>query len=190
MRPLTWLVSVVALSAAVSAAAQVPASPPAPPPAAPVAPATPAPPGPPVQQPVTPQPDAVADETAGYAWAGACKECHAEVHAAWSHTKHSTALNRLRGDDRTGTACVGCHVTGPARLLSEGADVKNAGVQCEACHGPGRAHAEAARAGSPASAVMVRKVPESTCVACHNEKSPHYRGFFYSALIGLVHKTK
>lgn len=192
MRQLAWSAPVVILLTVVAAAAQVPASPPEPPATTP-APQAAAPPGQaaaPSDPAAAGQPATPADEAAGYAWAGACKECHADIHAAWSHTKHATALNRIRGDDRTSGDCIGCHVTGPKRLLSDGDAVPNAGVQCEGCHGPGLAHAEAARAGSPTQPPMPRKVAQATCETCHNAKSPHYRGFFYSALVGFVHKTK
>jgi hypothetical protein len=65
----------------------------------------------------------------------------------------------------------------------------NAHVGSESCHGPGAAHIKAAREGAGLGGIR-RKSPQSLCETCHNDKSPHYRGFFYSALVGLVHRTK
>jgi hypothetical protein len=79
-------------------------------------------------------------------------------------------------------------VTGAKEPLELEGTVVNANVQCEACHGPGKAHIEAAKAGNVAAAKLAHPPAERVCVACHNERSPHYRGFFYAALKGLVHK--
>ena len=38
-----------------------------------------------------------------------------------------------------------------------------AGVQCETCHGPGRAHAQ-----DPKKVDMVRAMPEAGCRTCHS----------------------
>jgi hypothetical protein len=31
------------------------------------------------------------------------------------------------------------------------------------------------------------KPGEAVCVRCHNSKSPHFRGFFFNAMVGTVH---
>lgn len=125
----------------------------------------------------------------GYVWGDACKSCHAAIHEAWSHTKHARTIGRLSHAEQE-TPCVGCHVTGPKQAIVVDDKVVNANVQCEACHGPGKAHVEAALAGNAAPAGVVRSPGQRLCETCHNDRSPHYRGFFYSALKGLVHKTK
>ena len=128
-------------------------------------------------------------EAQGYAWDGACKDCHSAIHDAWSKTKHARSIDRLDSTQRQGGECIGCHVTGPkGPIRDEAGDMVNANIQCESCHGPGKAHAEAAAAGNPIPAGMTRKPPESLCKTCHNEKSPHYRGFYFQALVNLVHK--
>jgi hypothetical protein len=124
----------------------------------------------------------------GYVWGGACKECHAAIHESWDRTKHATAINRLSSDERKGTQCIGCHVTGPKEAVMVEGKMVNAGVQCEACHGSGKGHVEAAKAGNPASARLTKRPAAALCQACHNDKSPHYKGFYYNALVGLVHK--
>lgn len=114
----------------------------------------------------------------GYAWAGACKDCHAEIHASWEKSKHARALARLHGESSRDPACVYCHVTGsPAKVEVRG-DVVNAGVQCETCHGPSAAHV-----ANPMDKPPMRLPPARVCEACHNEKSPHFRGFFYQGML-------
>ena len=132
------------------------------------------------QGPVTAQ--TTAPTEADYAWADSCKKCHEEIYEAWAHTKHARALDRLSGGDQQ-KECIGCHVTGPKSRVEQGGKVANAGIQCEGCHGPAKAHVAdpAVRTG------LARKPAEAVCVACHNDKSPHYRGFYYSAMIGFSH---
>ena len=123
--------------------------------------------------------------------AAACKECHADIHQAWAESKHSNTFNRLDLADRTNAECLRCHVTGtPEMIAAEGAKPSLPGVQCEACHGSGRAHIEAAKAGAVKKGLVVRKPDEKNCTQCHNPKSPHYRPFFYAAMTGLVHRVK
>lgn len=144
---------------------------------------------PPAQQPapaaIAQAPATVAD---GYAWADACKACHGAIFDAWHETKHARTIARLSAADKEG-ACVGCHVTGPKQVVMDGATHVNANVQCESCHGPGKAHIEAATAGSAKPGSVVASPGQKLCESCHNDKSPHYRGFFFSALKGLVHKV-
>lgn len=125
-------------------------------------------------------------DTSGYVWADACKDCHKEVHEAWSKTKHSSTLNRLSSADQE-KECAACHVTGALTPIHLESKVVNAGVQCETCHGPGREHAEsAAGGGTPKPTSM--KPDQRLCEQCHNSKSPRFRGFYYAAMRPLVHK--
>jgi hypothetical protein len=119
-----------------------------------------------------------------YVWAKGCKDCHTEIYTAWEKTKHSTALTRLSAADQQ-KECAACHVTGGEKVLE---DKANAGIQCESCHGAGRAHAESAVAGKPTP--LTKKPDGKVCETCHNDKSPHFHGFYYDAMRGLVHKTK
>lgn len=118
-----------------------------------------------------------------YVWAKGCKDCHTEIYNAWEKTKHATALIRLSADDQQ-KDCAACHLTGGTKVLD---DKANAGIQCEGCHGPGRAHAESAAAGKPSP--ITKKPDPKVCETCHNDKSPHFHGFYYDAMRGLVHKT-
>ncbi len=120
-----------------------------------------------------------------YAWAEACKDCHAKYYDAWEKTKHATTMRRLSGGDRD-KDCVSCHVTGPKTLLDK--DV-NANVQCEECHGAGKAHIAAAAAGNAKPGNITRKPSESMCVTCHSSRSPHFKFFSYPALAPLIHQV-
>ncbi len=123
-----------------------------------------------------------------YVGADQCKECHEAVFKSWSETKHAKALNKLMPKDREGGKCIRCHVTGSTAMIEAQGDKPSfPHVQCEACHGAGRRHVEAARIGSPGDGPTV-KVEESTCLRCHNETSPHYKPFFFDAMKGLVHR--
>ncbi len=118
-----------------------------------------------------------------YAWADACKPCHAKYYEAWARTKHATAVRRLSGGEK-GQDCVSCHVTGPKQLLDK--DL-NANVQCEECHGAGKAHIAAAAAGDAKPGHITRAPAEKLCVECHSSKSPHFKFFSYAALAPLIH---
>lgn len=134
------------------------------------------------------EPQVIAPQvTSDYVGANACKDCHAQVFEAWSRTKHARALDKLQLADRAGGKCIGCHVTGSAEtILAEGEKPTHPNVQCEACHGPGRRHAEAAIGG--VSEVRTAKIEEKSCTRCHNETSPHYKPFYYQAMVSLVHR--
>lgn len=99
--------------------------------------------------------------------ADGCVACHAQESAQWRGTPHATAWETLR-DDQHGRdpACVGCHVTGwkvPGGPQEVAVISPFRGVQCEACHGPGRSHVRA-----PSASNIVRSPDESTCRTCHD----------------------
>jgi len=121
----------------------------------------------------------------GYSWADSCRSCHKDIYDAWAKTKHASALERLSGGEQA-KECIGCHVTGPKAALSDGKKVVNRGVQCEACHGGGAAHA----ADPTVRTGLVKVPPSATCEECHNDKSPKFKGFWYDAMKSVVHRTK
>ena len=125
-----------------------------------------------------------------YAGAAACKDCHPAQYEAWERTKHSRALGKLQPADRAGGKCIKCHVTGtPEQIAAEAGTPSFPNVQCEACHGAGQLHIDAAKTGDTVTDRPKRTV-EETCTQCHNETSPHYKPFFYKALVSLVHPVK
>lgn len=68
--------------------------------------------------------------------------------------------------DRRETArCFGCHATGAVSFGDNGAvEVRETGVQCEACHGPGEAHAARKAKMGPA-----KKAVDAICARCHDQ---------------------
>lgn len=130
-----------------------------------------------------------ATHTSGFVGAEACKDCHTKVFDAWSATKHARALSKLSAANKT-DRCIGCHVTGTKEMVAaDGPNPTFPNVQCEACHGPGQAHVTAAKAGDAASA-KTRPITEEGCVTCHNDASPHYKTFIFSALKGMSHPAR
>jgi len=133
---------------------------------------------------------AAADDSP-YAGASACKSCHEETYAAWARTKHANAIMRLSPSDKSSGQCIRCHVTGsPEQIAAEKDMPSHPGVQCESCHGAGRAHVEAARAGDASKARLVKAPDEKSCTVCHNDGSPHFKGFFYKAMAPMVHRVR
>jgi hypothetical protein len=66
-----------------------------------------------------------------YVGAEKCKMCHKVQYNSWLETTHATTTEvAMNATDLEFTAdCLKCHATN--------ADEALAGVQCEACHGPG-----------------------------------------------------
>lgn len=104
-----------------------------------------------------------------YLGAESCVECHQGFVESWRATKHSSAFATLEGVGKSkDPECVKCHVVGfgeEGGFLSAKATPALSGVQCEACHGPGREHAADFR--------PMRPVGVEVCVSCHTkENSP------------------
>jgi hypothetical protein len=112
-----------------------------------------------------------------YVGSESCRLCHPEKNDCWANTRHAQALNSLSAMSRQNDPnCLYCHVTGIEKrpslevLWAKGSHLMP-GVQCEACHGPGREHSE-----NPQRSEML-SVNESTCTRCHTKfKDP---GFDY-----------
>ena len=121
-----------------------------------------------------------------YVWSTACKSCHAAEWNSWVKTKHANAIHRVSGEKDNPGACIGCHVT-PAGAVLLDKDV-NANIQCEGCHGPGKAHVEAATAGAAKPGLITRTPEERVCIECHTTRSPHFKFFSYSAMLRLSHE--
>lgn len=67
-----------------------------------------------------------------YVGASKCKMCHKVQFTSWEQTTHAKALDSAKGSTDLAyeaDKCAACHVTN--------SDEAMAGVQCEACHGPG-----------------------------------------------------
>ena len=127
---------------------------------------------------------------AAYVGVKKCKTCHFKDYRRWRKMKHAGSWKSMGEKDRTRTECFGCHVTGygePGGYVSEEETPDLTGVQCESCHGPGNAHAEAAKEAESKEESkddldeetkkrmlsLINKVPQNTCVRCHNPHKTH-----------------
>lgn len=128
--------------------------------------------------------------TAEYVGATKCtKMCHKDEHKSWLETKHATAYDVLKPEDKKKDSCAVCHVTGLGV-----ADTLFEGVQCEACHGPGSLY-KSTKIMSKTKYKKDREaqhklaleagliIPdEKTCTGCHNKKSPTFKSFDYKTM--------
>lgn len=123
--------------------------------------------------------------TQGPAYVGVakCKLCHPRQHKIWSESKHARAFEVLKPEAQKDPRCLACHVTG-YRQTSE-AKPEIAGIQCEACHGPGSlfitVHAKRDKEGAR-KAGMVARPDQERCKGCHNQESPTFKGFDYTKM--------
>ncbi len=102
-----------------------------------------------------------------FAGSEACAACHPSETAQWAATGHARAWAGLSASDRAlDRQCVGCHVTGWGADGGPESPVAAApfrDVQCEACHGPSRAHLAA-----PATVRPIRTPLAEVCTGCHD----------------------
>jgi len=140
--------------------------------------------------------------------AARCRTCHLAQFKSWEETKMAKAFDLLKPgvaakakrehkldpdkDYTKDSNCLPCHVTGygkPGGFQSLEATPALAGVQCEACHGPGGGYLKPnlmslenkayKRTEIVAAGLVIPNV--KTCKECHNEKSPFYKPFDFEA---------
>jgi hypothetical protein len=125
-----------------------------------------------------------------------CKVCHIKIYQTWKETKHAMAFDKLNEQEKLDPKCTECHTTGK--------DVNFPGIQCEACHAPGSKFTSAAimnkkkYSADPEGqrklaleAGLIIVPDEKNCKQCHNERSPHYKGFDFKARYEEIkHKNK
>jgi len=139
-----------------------------------------------------------------YVGADKCKMCHNSAakgaqYTKWTEAKHSKAFTDLAGDKAKEIAaakgiadpqkddgCLSCHVTGHGVDAARLTDKYNAeqGVSCESCHGPGGDYWKMSVMKDKAQAAAAGLImpDEKTCVTCHNDKSPTFKGFDFAAM--------
>jgi len=106
-----------------------------------------------------------------------CRSCHTEQHKSYRKSKHAKTFEQLKGDEVKDPKCLKCHTTGygkPGGFTTAEDTPDMASTGCEACHGPGSAHAEAAKDAPEEGKWTDPNYPAvipSSCVGCHN---PHY----------------
>jgi len=114
-----------------------------------------------------------------YVGSAACSDCHEKAYAWWRNHAHGVAYLTLQERSKEyNLDCVGCHVTGYKRpggsTVTHNLHGALVNVGCEACHGPGAAHAK-----HPHKVHLLRNTPESTCAQCHTHE--HSDTFNYDA---------
>jgi len=129
-----------------------------------------------------------------YVGAVKCKSCHKKEpignqYGAWLESQHAKAYETLAGDQakkwgaeagvddpQNDEKCVKCHTTAygvPDEMVSRKFD-RTAGVQCEACHGPGKDYRKKKIMIDSDKSAAKGLLPqnEAVCTACHNDESP------------------
>ena len=129
-----------------------------------------------------------------YIGAKKCKMCHNKPatgaqYKQWLGTKHAKAMESLKGDEKNDPKCLKCHSTvghaDPDLVLTLKV---TEGVSCESCHGAGSAYKSKAvmksREKSVAKGLIIPN--EETCKTCHNDESPHFKGFNYEEYLKKI----
>lgn len=170
-----------AAPAAAPAAAPPAEAPAAPAAEAPAPPAAAAAPAAPVQQ--------------GYVGTSKCLICHRPQTNTYSETKHAKAFANMPEKYHNDPQCLKCHATGfgqPEGFV-ENTEKDLRMVGCEACHGPGAKHLDAANRfvmANPGEEATIEKELKSTilktpqdsaCIACHQMQAHHGHPAFEGA---------
>ena len=148
-----------------------------------------------------------------YAGVKRCKVCHeteemGNQYTVWEHSKHADAYKTLLTEESAEIAkswglslsaqeapeCLKCHVTGYNNSKAEFGKkfIKEDGIQCESCHGPGEAYRKenimCDRDLSITNGLILPKPKD--CLSCHNEESPRYKTFVYETYYEkIMHKS-
>lgn len=130
-----------------------------------------------------------------YVGADKCKICHktekqGQQHPIWEAIKHSKSYAALTTEEAKALAanapenpeCLKCH----APLCEKAPELKEEGVTCEVCHGPGSAYKKLSimksREESVANGMKAYDSPEAIknhCLTCH--QNAHDKPFDYTA---------
>jgi len=115
----------------------------------------------------------------------ACQVCHAEAHAIYKKTRHAKAFATLeRVNKAFDPGCIACHSVGFDKKggfidIDSTKHLKN--VQCESCHGAGRAHVESV---GQAPLGHHNWQPEQMCAQCHTR--PHSPTFDFENYVTKI----
>lgn len=129
-----------------------------------------------------------------YIGAAKCKMCHnkaekGEQFNKWSNSPHAKAMASLKGDEAKNPKCLKCHSTaaGVDQALIATITVAE-GVSCESCHGPGSLYKVATVMKDQKQSIAKGLIlpEEKVCKKCHNEESPHYKGFNYKEYVAKI----
>jgi hypothetical protein len=132
-----------------------------------------------------------------FAGVNKCKRCHQKSaignqYAWWLENPHAKTFETLATDQakkwateagvedpQTDERCVKCHSTAhgvPDKMVSRKFN-RQAGVQCEACHGAGKDYRKKKVMIDRELAISKGLVPqtEAVCLSCHNDESPAWK---------------
>lgn len=120
----------------------------------------------------------IAGEKHTYVGVKTCKMCHkgerkGMVFEKWEGSEHANATAQLEGQEVT-DKCYGCHATGFGEEGGFAPDCETtetmAGIQCEACHGPGSDYKKMKIMKDPeaAKAAGLKMPAPEHCTTCHN----------------------
>lgn len=105
-----------------------------------------------------------------------CKTCHAAQYKVWQESEHAIAYEDLEVVQKSfDPECLICHVVGfnePGGFVDMNITSHLLNVQCENCHGAGKAHVESAGKKPVANKSWTK---EKMCQQCHVQKhSPSF----------------
>lgn len=129
-----------------------------------------------------------------YIGAAKCKMCHnnpakGEQYNKWFAGPHAKAYNVLSEEEKKNEQCLKCHSTAALYSSLSMPTIKNEeGVSCEACHGPGSTYKSMAIMKSHEQSLKNGLIvpDEALCLTCHNEESPHFKGFDYASYLERI----
>lgn len=104
----------------------------------------------------------------------ACRSCHGTEYKSWKRSPHRKAMGSLGAGEDDNVACVRCHATaaasGPEPTTLDGF-LREGGVGCESCHGPGQAHVADPRSDTilGLGESCAECVIEEVCTTCHTD---------------------
>lgn len=122
-----------------------------------------------------------------YIGASKCKICHNKTekgsqYKKWLAGPHAKAMSVLSAEEAKDPKCIKCHSTvgGADPDLVATLKIKE-GVSCESCHGPGSLYKsnKVMKSTEMSLAKGMIQPEEKVCRKCHNEESPHFKGFNY-----------
>jgi len=117
----------------------------------------------------------------------ACVSCHQDKVDGWKTTPHAAAFGHLATqgvEKQSNPGCFKCHVVGydqDGGYIDMDLTPELTDVQCEACHGQGRAHVESG--GDPE--MIIGAPGEKRCRTCHTEGQD--KNFDYKTKSRFVH---
>lgn len=129
-----------------------------------------------------------------YVGATKCKMCHNKAttgaqYTVWSEGPHANAMKSLSEEEAKDPKCIKCHSTAGSvdAAFIETITIEE-GVSCESCHGPGGEYwklmIKKDKALNADNGLII--LDEKICEKCHNEESPHFKGFNFTEYFARI----